>query len=447
MSELDLMNHRGGADRNFLFATGFENSYPVIRDRQGKLLRRDGMRLSGHYEHWKEDFALVRELGIRVLRYGPPLYRCHCGIGKYDWSFPDETYPELRRLGILPITDLCHFGVPDWIGSFQNPEWPAHFAAYAEAFARRYPWARLYTPVNEIYIAANFSAQLGWWNERKTSDRAFVTALKNMVRASLLAERAILKVRPDAIFVQSESSEYFHQKDPTTRKWADFYNEKRFLALDLSYGRDVSATIYEYLRDNGLTREEYHWFLEHGRAMRPSCIMGNDYYRTNEHKVTDADGGIEPSGEIFGYYVITHQYFDRYRLPVMHTETNRKDAEKAPHWLWKEWSNIVRLKRDGVPILGFTWYSLIDQTDWDTALREDNGTINPCGLYDHARKIRPVGKAFRELIAAWKDQVPMESMERRIHLLDPDEPRPETPTDPGRSPRRTRAATRHARRR
>ena len=51
--------------------------------------------------------------------------------------------------------------------------------------------------------------------------------------------------------------------------------------------------------------------------------MGNDYYWTNEHHI-DSKGRISNSGEIFGYYVITHQYYRRYRLPVMHTETNRK---------------------------------------------------------------------------------------------------------------------------
>jgi beta-glucosidase/6-phospho-beta-glucosidase/beta-galactosidase len=117
-----------------------------------------------------------------------------------------------------------------------------------------------------------------------------------------------------------------------------------------------------------------------------------------------------PAGEVFGYYVICHQYFDRYHLPVMHTETNRKDADAAPAWLWKEWSNILRLKHDGVPIVGFTWFSLIDQIDWDTALREDNHRINPLGLFDLKRRIRPVGKAYRELIRDWRDRMPMESV-------------------------------------
>ena len=79
----------------------------------------------GHYQRWREDFQLVHELGLEYLRYGPPYYRTHLGPGSYDWSFADETFNELKKLSINPIVDLCHFGVPDWVGNFQNQEWPA----------------------------------------------------------------------------------------------------------------------------------------------------------------------------------------------------------------------------------------------------------------------------------------------------------------------------------
>jgi beta-glucosidase/6-phospho-beta-glucosidase/beta-galactosidase len=226
--------------------------------------------------------------------------------------------------------------VPDWIGSFQNPDFPELFAAYAGALAARNRWVRFYTPINEIYITATFSAQLGWWNERLASDRAFV---------------------------------------------------------------NVRAHTYLYLADSGMRRDEYHFFMQHRRRQKRHCVMGNDYYWTNEHLVPAGDGPVQPSGEIFGYYVTTKQYYDRYHLPVMHTETNLADAERAPAWLWKEWANMMRLKADGVPIIGFTWYSLIDQVDWDTALREDNGQVNPLGLYGLDRKLRPVGAAYKTLVA------------------------------------------------
>jgi beta-glucosidase/6-phospho-beta-glucosidase/beta-galactosidase len=388
----------------FMFTTGIENSYPTVMV-DGKRQRVDELQSTGHYERWREDFGLVQEMGIEFLRWGPPLYRVHTGPGQYDWTWIDEPLRDMLLRGITPIVDLCHFGVPDWIGDFQNEDWPQYFAEYAKAFATRYPEVQVYTPVNEIFIAAVFSAQYGWWNECLTSDKTFVRALKNLCKANVLAMQAILQVRPDATFIQSESSEYFHAEDPSCRGLADFLNEKRFLSLDLSYGHPVSVTMYRYLLENGMTDKEYDWFERN--YIKARCIMGNDYYITNEHMV-HPDGTTSASGEIFGYYIITRQYYERYRLPVMHTETNIAEPHSV-NWLKKEWANLYRFKQDGFPIVGFTWYSLLDQTDWDSALRNPVGNVNALGLYDLNRKIRPVGEAYKKLIETWKPVLEDES--------------------------------------
>ncbi len=392
----------------FLFATGIENSAPTI---QNGTIRVDEMEKCGHYKYWKKDFELLNDIGISVLRYGPPIHLTFIAPGKYNWSFCDTVFNELYSRNILPIVDLCHFGVPGWIGNFQNPDFPDLFAAYAKSFAIRYPWIQLYTPVNEMYICALFSAKYGWWNEQLTDDKAFVTALKHVVKANVLAMREILSIRKDAIFVQSESSEYYHAANPSSIGPAQIKNEERFLSLDLNYGKRVNSDMYEYLMSNGMTKKEYHFFLENTN-LRHYCIMGNDYYITNEHRVYP-NGGTEPSGEIFGYHVITMQYYDRYKLPVMHTETNLNqgaNGNEAVKWLHKEWANVLQVRNQGVPIVGFTWYSLTDQVDWDVALRFNNGTENPLGLFDLNRNIRPVGKAYKELIAAWKDVLPVQSI-------------------------------------
>lgn len=388
----------------FAFATGIEGSYPTITGRDGRTLRIDQMERTFHYRRWREDLALVRELGLRFLRYGPPYHRVHVGPDRYDWEFADLTFAEMRRLGIVPITDLCHFGVPDWLGDFQNTDWPEQFARYASAFAQRFPWVRFYTPVNEIYVCAKFSTLVGIWNERRKGDeRAFVTAIKNLCRANLLAIAEILKVRPDAVFIQSESAEYFHQgaRDAETRRRAVFENERRFLAFDLLYSHPPCADMGFYLQDNGMTRSEYEWFMSHGLGER--IIMGNDFYERNE-QIVHPGGAVKPAGEVFGWSVITRQYFERYRRPVMHTETNYPDAEKAPRWLWKEFFNVRNLREQGIPVLGFTWYSLIDQMDWDCALEHDRGIVYPVGLFDMERRPRPVAEAYRELLRQFGDE-------------------------------------------
>ena len=402
----------------FLFATGIENSNPTIHN---GTVRVDELEKCGHYKFWQKDFELVDELGIRFLRYGPPIHTTWLGVGRYDWGFADVTFQDLLRRDIAPIVDLCHFGVPDWLGNFQNPAFPALFAQYAKAFAQRFPWVQLYTPVNEMYICAQFSARYGWWNEQLSSDQAFVTALKYIVKANVLAMQAIVEVRPDAIFIQSESSEYFHAESPAAISPAETMNAERFLSLDLNYGKRVNSSMYEFLLDNGMTRAEYHFFLDN--RMKRHCIMGNDYYYTNEHRVA-ADGSTRAAGEIFGYHVITTQYHDRYRLPVMHTETNLwqgPNGDEAVNWLWKEWANVLRVRNDGVPMVGFTWYSLTDQVDWDTALRENNGRPNPVGLYDLDRNIRPVGLAYQQLIADWSQVLPAQSVCLQVPVVMPQE--------------------------
>jgi beta-glucosidase/6-phospho-beta-glucosidase/beta-galactosidase len=402
----------------FIFATGIENSNPTIQHGRHRV---DEMEKCRHYQLWQTDFDLVQEQGISCLRYGIPIHRVFLGPNKYDWEFSDLTFNDLRRRDIMPIADLCHFGVPDWIGNFQNPDFPELFAEYADAFARRYPWIQLYTPMNEMYVCALFSAQFGWWNEQLHSDAAFVTALKHIVKANVLAMQAILKVRPDAIFVQSESSEYFHAENPAAIKPAEIMNAKRFLSLDLNYGRRVDSEMYEFLLDNGMTRAEYHFFMHH--HLKHHCLMGNDYYITNEHRVSPT-GQTRGAGEVFGYSEITRQYYNRYRLPIMHTETNFTQGphgDEAVYWLWKEWANLLRVRNAGMPVVGFTWYSLTDQVDWDTALRENRGFVCALGLYDLDRNIRPVGEAYKQLIHEWGDVLPTQSVCLRVPVDLPSE--------------------------
>lgn len=393
------------AGNKFMFTTGIENSYPTILLPDGSTKRVDEMAKTNHYEQWELDFQLVKEMGIEFLRYGPPYYSTHTGPGSYNWDFTDATFQRLKELDITPIVDLCHFGVPDWLGNFQNPEFPYYFAEYAEAFAKRFPELQLYTPINEIFITAMFSAQYGWWNERLQSDAAFVTALRHISKANVLAMQAILKIQPQATFIQSESAEYFHAADPAAVAHARFLNQKRFLSLDLTYGYPLNVTMYEYLLENGMTKKEYQWFATN--QVKARCVMGNDYYVTNEHLV-HPDGSTQASGEIFGYYVITSQYYRRYKLPIMHTETNIR-MPACKEWLLKQWANVHRLKHDGVPIIGFTWYSLLHQVDWDSALRNDYGNINELGLYDLNRRQMPVGAAYQQLIRNWKDIITEES--------------------------------------
>jgi beta-glucosidase/6-phospho-beta-glucosidase/beta-galactosidase len=391
---------RAGNSSGFMFATGIECSYPTIE--HGRW-RRDEMDSTRHYSLWQHDFELAREMGITHIRYGPPLHLIFEGIGRYDWDYCDPQMAELNDHGPEPIVDLCHFGLPSWLGDFQNGDIGAALAEYAAAFAGRYPWVRFYTPVNEMYVCARMSALDGIWNEQLRDEGAYGRAAWILANASIAMSDAILKRRPDAIFVNSESSEFYQPccPDPHVQQAADAANERRFLPLDLIYAHPLSKPMHELLRAQGIPDQEIKRLAK--REVPRRSILGVDYYEWNE-RLIDRSGKALALGELFGWYVIADQYWQRYRRPMMHTETNRMDANGAPRWLWRQWHNVQLLRRSGVPLVGFTWYSLTDQIDWSIAISEPIGIVYPVGLFDLNREARTVGLAYKHLIDLYRDE-------------------------------------------
>jgi beta-glucosidase len=378
----------------FLFATGIENSYPTIAGG----VRIDQMEKCGHYARWEEDFALVREMGLNALRYGPPYYRVHTAPHSYDWELADAPMHRLRDLGITVIADLCHFGVPTWLGSFQDPAFPVLFAEYARSFAQRYPWVRHFTPVNEIFVCASFSTLRGWWNECETSEAAFVRAMRNLCMANELAVEAILGERPDAIIVQGESIEHFHAAGRSANVEADWWNALKHLSVDLTMGHELEPGMARFLHDHGVTSNELSFFRE--RRAVGQRWLGVDYYPSCEHRVAST-GRQTVTRSPMGFRRLAAQYYHRYRVPIFHCETNRV-SHLAVDWLNEQWSDILALRASGIPVTGFTWYSLTDQIDWQHALRVERNDVHTVGLYDLRRRVRPVGRRYQEIIQQWR---------------------------------------------
>jgi beta-glucosidase/6-phospho-beta-glucosidase/beta-galactosidase len=376
---------------DFIVATGFECSAPRIAGG----LRRDQLLLTDHWNRFEEDFEIAASLGITHVRYGIPFHVVAHDAAAFDWAWTDRALAALRDRGLEPIADLLHFGVPDDLTGFDDPRLSARFIAYVEAFADRYPWVRWYTPVNEPFISAHFSAGLGWWNECEASPAAFVRALDNAATCAVLAMDVIRERRSDAIFLQSDACESFTPSTSATVAEAIFRQERGYLGFDLAYGRPISSAMRAWLMAAGMRADRLRWFESRGSDR--GCVVGLDYYEMNEHLVA-ADGTQSPAPRR-GLAALATVYYERYGLPMILAETNNVD-ERAADWLGELWDDTVRLRARGIPMNGFCWYSLTDQIDWDTCMREENGTVNSFGLVDLARTRRPVAASYASLAAS-----------------------------------------------
>src|SRR5919199_4933301 len=101
------------------------------------------------------DLDLFAELGVTAMRY-PVLWELTApeGVERADWSWADERLGRLQELGIRPIVGFVHHGSGPRHTSLIDPAFAKGLAEFAQAFADRYPWVEMYTPVNEPLTTA-----------------------------------------------------------------------------------------------------------------------------------------------------------------------------------------------------------------------------------------------------------------------------------------------------
>ena len=109
----------------------------------------------------------------------------------------------------------------------------------------------------------------------------------------------------------------------------------------------------------------------------------------------------------------------------MHTETNNLGTgeEEATRWLWRQFFNVRLLHSEGAPVLGFTWYSLTDQMDWDVALRDERGMVNPVGLFDLNERAEQVAATYGSSSSILPAPSTIQSLNisQRLLTTDPDD--------------------------
>jgi hypothetical protein len=390
-----------------IFHTGIESSDPVADG-----IRRDQLREAhDFYSNYEQRLERIAALGIKWVRFGIPYSGAHIGPHEYNFSFFEKVLAKCETLGITILADLLHFGLPDWLHAensdqpfFQNSKFPEHFADYAEAFARRFPQINYYTIVNEPFVTANLSAKVGLWNETRPNpdwrdDKDFIRAIANISRAAILARQRLEQVWQDEkrtselLLVQNESFEAAIAA-PGSHREAEAYrfNLRRFAALDLIFGNKDQA-MEEYLLSQDLSKEEYDWFMANGS--KDKTILGIDHYPWCVYLLDQEGQEIDPL-ERYQLYELTKVYYQRYPMPLLHTEINGK-PDLAVAICKKTYDVIVQLRNEGYPMLGMGWYGDEYQVGWQFVMvGTEKFEEYPVGLY-YKGELQPVASLFNEM--------------------------------------------------
>ena len=354
---------------DFLWAGGIEDTFvPQIRPGHRAL---DEYELMGHYEFWREDLTLARELGLKALRWGVPWYKVEPEAHKFDWSWTDQVVPFMvEELKILPIIDLMHYGTPFWLKrEFANKDYPKFVARYAAEFARRYKGLiKWYTPLNEPIINALMCGMRGLWAPYLKGEKGYIKLMMQIAKGIVRTVNAIKEIQPDSVMVHVEATGLTRTIREDLSPLAREETHRGYLCYDLISGRLThDHLLYSWLIRNGASPDD----LDELRRNKISLdVLGMNFYPqwSTKQLYLDNRGRIafretEPEGG--GFPELIRDYYNRYQVPIMITETSAVGGhEIRERWLESSVAAIKNLRASGVPVIGYTWFPLFTMIDW-----------------------------------------------------------------------------------
>jgi len=386
-----MKNHDGIQNQVIELWGGLEGTVNRVRDQYFSQMDQNG------HGTRMGDLDRFAALGIKAIRY-PVLWELTApeGIATADWSWADERLPALRDLGVAPIVGLIHHGSGPRDTSLVDPGFAPRLAEYAGAVAARFPWVEYYTPVNEPCTTARFAGLYGVWYPHGKSDLIFLQALINQCKAVVLSMRAIRAVNPNAKLVQTDDLGKTYST-PELAEWADFYNERRWLAWDLLCGRiDEDHTLWNYILKSGIPADDVLWFRDNPC---PPDVVGLNYYITSErwldhrgdrfparyvgeHGFADIETARALATPTPGIGPLMEEVWERYGLPMAvteaHIDANREDQLR---WLHEVWNAAHDVQRKGADVRAVTVWSLLGSYDWNCLVTECRGYYEN-GAYD-----------------------------------------------------------------
>lgn len=353
----------------FFWATGIEDTFITApHAKTGRLL--DEYELTDHYRRWAEDLALMARLGVSCARYGVPWHRVQPEPDVWDFSFVGAALERMLELKIDPIVDLVHYGLPHWLDrAFLNDDYPKRVAEFAARLAERFRGRiRWYTPLNEPRITAWYCGRLGWWPPYGRSWSSFVAVMLSICRGIVETTHALHDVDPEIVPFYVDATDVFVSSDPALADEVQRRQRIVFLALDLISGRvDPHHPLWAWLRRQGATEPALNAFRERPLGLP---IIGVNLYPifTLKRMSRDRFGRLRirmPCASAELVSKIGDMYFERYRTPIMISETATKGSiRQRQAWLTDSVEAVKALRAKGVPIVGYTWWPMFALVTW-----------------------------------------------------------------------------------
>ncbi len=399
----------------------------------GKVLSGDsGDVACDHYHRWREDLALMRELGVGAYRFSIawpriiPDGRTEANAAGLDWY--ERLVDGLLEDGIQPWATLYHWDLPQPLedaGGWPSAGTADAFAHYAEAVGRRlgdrvHNWITL----NEPWCSAFLGYQIGVHAPGKRDPRLALAATHTLLLAHGRAVDILRSTSPGArvgivlnpAHVEPATTD---EADVAAARRSDGYHNRWF--LEPLYGRGYPADMLDHFAPHFAPPPDADLRV----IAAPTDFLGVNYYRPTivradptdaflgarsvqspDDPVTQMDWVVRPSS-LRQLLVRLHRDYPVGSLAV--TENGAAYADppvvdgrvhdpERTRYLAEHIDAVGQAIGDGVPVMAYFVWSLLDNFEWAQGYSNRFGVVH-VDFATQQRTLKDSGRWYRSLIA------------------------------------------------
>jgi beta-glucosidase len=367
-----------------------------------------------HYRKLDEDLDLIAGLGVTAYRFSVSwpriLPEARGRVNDKGLGFYDRLVDGLLARGITPYLTLFHWDAPqafERLGGFRNPDSPAWFADFTRVVARRLgDRVRHYFTLNEPHAFIEGGLRHGRHAPGLTLPLSEVLAAAHL--ALLAHGRSVQTLRAEVKDAWIAMAPVLVSGIPASNTSADVEAARRFTfgqngdglrttsfwtdpAMGLGYPADCMSAFGQQMpkfpaSDLDLIAQPLAAFganlydaplVRAGRSGAPEIVPYPPGFPR-----TAFDWPVTPDAH---YWAVKFAY-ERYEKPVLitenglssrdwvHTDGQVRDGERVD-FLVRHLGALERASREGIPVLGYFHWSLLDNFEWNHGYRERFGLV------------------------------------------------------------------------
>lgn len=363
----------------------------------GKVREPQGLAADG-WNRYEADLDLAKGLGLTAFRFSLEWSRIEPRPGVYDRAAIAHYQAMLKAIrvrGMEPIVTLLHYSYPAWL----DAQAPAGLSAWedtktVEAYGRYVELVatalgadiKYYLTFNEPTVMVEAGYLGGMWPPGKKDLGAFLRASEKLIAAHSLAYDVI------------------HRQD--REAMVSFNNYAAAYQISFDSSKDA------------LRAPADDWFLRAFASVLPSQAGGTkpkldfvalDYYK----RLSIPTQVIPPSPSAWrvypdGFVEVLERYHKAFGLPILVAENGfatdngkpRADGWTREAYLVAHIAAVQRALAQGIPIIGYTYWTLTDNWEWGSFDDRFGLYAVDCRRGDFRRIETPAVGVYKAIVSA-----------------------------------------------